>query len=187
MKPKKLLIGTGVAAVLITSGAGVASAAELDTGERQMRFRPAIRHELSQADKEAIKSALENNDYNAFIAAHGEDSRIAEKMTEERFATLVEKFENGEFPGKRHRLRKQMRERFSEDQMTAIKAAIEDRDFNAFVAAHSDDARILEVVTEDNFDQFVDMHELRMSGDRDGARAIAEELGLFRAKRIQQQ
>ncbi|PLX28936.1 hypothetical protein C0581_00480 [Candidatus Parcubacteria bacterium] len=38
--------------------------------------------------------------------------------------------------------------------------------------------KMLENITAENFDQFKQMHELMQSGDRDGAKAIAAELGL---------
>lgn len=135
---------------------------------------------MTDVDKEAIKAALEANDYDAFIAAHGENSNITEFMTEERFAHLVEQYaENeGELPIKEHK-QKRGSERFSSEQFEAIKQAIEEKDYDAFVAAQEGNEHILSIVTEDNFDKFIDMHELRQSGDREGARAIAEELGLF--------
>ncbi|HAT03190.1 MAG TPA: hypothetical protein DCS29_00220 [Candidatus Magasanikbacteria bacterium] len=37
---------------------------------------------------------------------------------------------------------------------------------------------MLEQVTAENFDRFVEMHNLMKAGDRDGAKAIADELGL---------
>jgi len=37
---------------------------------------------------------------------------------------------------------------------------------------------VLEDITEDNFDQFKEMHELMQAGDREAAAVIAEELGL---------
>ena len=37
---------------------------------------------------------------------------------------------------------------------------------------------MLEKITADNFNKFVEMRKLIESGDRDGARAIADELGL---------
>lgn len=39
---------------------------------------------------------------------------------------------------------------------------------------------VLETITADNFDQFKQIHELREAGDHEGAKALAEELGLER-------
>ena len=59
-----------------------------------------------------------------------------------------------------------------------IEGAIESGDFNAFKEVMGDRGRIAEVINEENFDNFVQMHELKMAGDFEGAREIAKELGL---------
>jgi len=40
--------------------------------------------------------------------------------------------------------------------------------------------KMIEVITEDNFAKFVEMHNLMQSGDREGAKVISDELGLKR-------
>ena len=41
--------------------------------------------------------------------------------------------------------------------------------------------QMAEKITEENFSQFVAMHQLMKDGDREGAKAIADELGLERS------
>lgn len=62
----------------------------------------------------------------------------------------------------------------------AIKDAVENSDYAAFLeAVKEDDSKLAETIdTQEKFDLFVDMHEARENGDYDTAKEIAEELGL---------
>lgn len=60
----------------------------------------------------------------------------------------------------------------------AVKDAIEAGDYNAFVLAVGDSPLADVVETEADFNQFVEAHELRLEGDRDGAKEILTELGV---------
>jgi hypothetical protein len=64
----------------------------------------------------------------------------------------------------------------------AVQNAIETGDYNAFVAAITNEdgnaPKILETVTADNFARFVDMHNAMQSKDFETAKTIADELGL---------
>ena len=59
----------------------------------------------------------------------------------------------------------------------AMQEVIESGDYSAWLGLVGD-RPITETITEENFDQFVLMHELKKEGDIEGAKAIAEELGL---------
>ncbi|MFZ6015436.1 MAG: hypothetical protein ACOYUZ_03720 [Patescibacteria group bacterium] len=63
-----------------------------------------------------------------------------------------------------------------------VKAAIESRDYNAFVAAVTPEngqaPKILETITANNFSKFCDMHNAIKNQDFETAKSIAEELGL---------
>jgi hypothetical protein len=78
-------------------------------------------------------------------------------------------------------------EKFSPEKMEemkankeAMKAVVESGDYEAWKALVEESGRdkILETITADNFAQFVEMHNLKQADDREGARAIADELGL---------
>lgn len=62
-----------------------------------------------------------------------------------------------------------------------VKAAIEAGDYDAWVKAVSINGQVpefLKVITNDNFAQFVSMHQLIRDGKKDEAKVIADELGL---------
>jgi len=105
---------------------------------------------------EAAREAMEAGNY------QGWKNAITAELTEERF--------------------NQMRNRHQEmlEHREAVEAAIEAGDYNAWKQAMEDDprGRIADVITEENFDTFVQMHNARMEGDHETANALAEELGL---------
>ena len=64
-----------------------------------------------------------------------------------------------------------------ETTRAAVRAAVAAEDYNAFVAAAPE--RLLAAVeNESDFDQLVEAKELKEAGDKEGARAIMDELGL---------
>ena len=60
----------------------------------------------------------------------------------------------------------------------ALENAMEEGDYAAWKELHGDRGRITSVVTQDNFDTFVEMHEAMESGDTKKASELREELGL---------
>lgn len=59
--------------------------------------------------------------------------------------------------------------------------AVESKDYSAWLVAIGDDERAQNLkskINADNFDDFIKMHELRRSGDEEGAEAIRQQLGL---------
>jgi len=66
-------------------------------------------------------------------------------------------------------------------QRAAVVTAIENSDYDAWVKAVSVNGQLpdfLNVITKDNFAQFVQMHQLLKDGKKDEAKAIADTLGL---------
>ena len=63
------------------------------------------------------------------------------------------------------------------EKREAVRAAVDANDYDAFVAATLD-APFADQVTETFFASFVEAHELREAGDKEGAREILEGLGL---------
>lgn len=118
--------------------------------------------QLTDEQKEAVKAALEANDYDAFLAAHGGDSNVAEHVDAERFAEKAERYAA------------------KQERKAAISAAFDTGSYESFAAALGDDAKILERVNAENFSQFAEIHELRQAGDREGAKALAEQYGIER-------
>ncbi len=69
-----------------------------------------------------------------------------------------------------------MREAHKES-FEAVKTAIENNDYAAFISAVADTPMADVIDTEADFAKLVEAHELREAGDHDGARAIMDELG----------
>ena len=82
-------------------------------------------------------------------------------------------WENGEKKGWDNGERQEQRVEHRE----AMQAVLEAGDYQAFLELVGDKP-ISEIITENNFARFIEMHELMETGDREGAKAIAEELGL---------
>jgi hypothetical protein len=59
-----------------------------------------------------------------------------------------------------------------------LEAAMEDGDYATWLETMDGRGRITQVVTEENFDTFVDMHEAMEEGDYDRAQELRKELGL---------
>ncbi len=180
MKPTHYMIA-GLTGVIITTGlvAGLASAAE---GEDQHR-----RHHQPPAE---VVTALENNDYDAWVTATA-DKPIAEIITADNFDTLVEIHalrqagdkesakalaEELGLPEFRAEQRSE-RQAERQERRADVKAALDAGDYDAWLAL-SADKPIAEVINQNNFDQLLEMHALIQAGDKDSAKAIAEELGL---------
>jgi len=82
------------------------------------------------------------------------------------------------------------RGRFDKGQNEVVQTAIENKDFSAWKEAVAETlmgSKMLETINESNFSQLVEMHNLMQVGDRDGAEAIREELGLERPEMGQRQ
>lgn len=60
----------------------------------------------------------------------------------------------------------------------AMMQAFENQDYNAWKELMGEKGRVTEVVTEQNFNRFAQMHLRRLEGDTEGANQIREELGL---------
>lgn len=105
---------------------------------------------------EAVKEALEANDYDAWKEA------ISSELTEERFNKMHDRYTK-------------MQERRAE-----IDAAIEEG-YDAWYELVSETPRgeyLTQTITEENWETFVAMHEARQDGDFETAKALADELGL---------
>ena len=101
---------------------------------------------------EDVQAALESGDYDAWKEA------MAAGLTEERFNKSLERYE----------------------KRSEIKAAMEEG-YDAWaevISGHPRGDKLLEVINEENFDRFVEMHDAIEAGDHETAKEIAKELGL---------
>lgn len=67
---------------------------------------------------------------------------------------------------------------FSTERHEAMQEAFANRDYNAWRELMADRGRVTQMITEENFDQFAQAHELAMDGKLDEAREIRQDLGL---------
>jgi len=102
-------------------------------------------------NKEAIRAAIESNDYDAWKEAMGKT------LTEERFNRLVEMHEKRE----------------------AVTQALKNGDYETWKQAveNLERPRITELITEENFDTFIQLYEAKMSGDYETVKELSEEIG----------
>ncbi len=70
---------------------------------------------------------------------------------------------------------------YDEERHDAIEDALESNDYDAWYDLMTEDGRhpgIVDVVTEDNFETFVQAHDAMEDGDQDTASALRTELGI---------
>lgn len=91
-----------------------------------------------------------------------------ENLTSEQKQEMQEK--RTEMREKMEARRIEMQEIIDSGDYETWKAEIEKRQAERF--------NILDVINEDNFDKLVEMHNLKQVGDMEGAKVLAEELGL---------
>ncbi len=101
-------------------------------------------------NNDAARQALDSSDYEAFVEA------ISPKITEEQFQQMAERNQAGQ----------------------AIEQALEEGDYAAWVQAIESMPKITDIITEENFARFAEMHEAMQNGDYETAKEIAEELGI---------
>lgn len=108
---KWFMVGTAAVATLITTavvaGATYAHRGFQGDGERGPRF--------DSEKREVVDKAMENNDYSAWQEAVGEDSKIAQEITEDEFPRLQEA----------HNLRQEGKQKFEESRKIMEELGVE--------------------------------------------------------------
>ena len=64
------------------------------------------------------------------------------------------------------------------EQRDALKTAVEEGDYNSWKEIHETLPKVADLITENNFDQYSEMHNLIQEGNFEEADAIREKLGL---------
>lgn len=154
---KYQIISTITAAFLVTLIATNSTFAFFGNHNNQNKNFDPERHEEMQ-------EILENKNFEAFKALETErcQTRINE-MTADKFNSMAEK--------KLEYI----------NHMETMRNAMDSGDYNTWKAALENSPRgkkMLEIVTEENFDKLVESHKLMQAGDYEGAKAIKNELGL---------
>jgi hypothetical protein len=65
-----------------------------------------------------------------------------------------------------------------QEKHEAVESAFENNDYEAFKVAVADTPMAEKITSEADFEKLAEAHELRESGDKDGAKAIMEDLGI---------
>lgn len=187
-KTNKYYLGVGIIGLLITTLAvsGLVKAADID-GQQQTKKQSSQNHS-------EIILAIENNDYQAWQQAVGEDSLLLEKINQENWGKFVEMHSHRKaarqiaeeldikqpvnFQQFKHKAGKLMKMRDNQ----AARQAITDKDYQAWLEAVGSDSPIAQKITEDNFSQFVQAHSLLHDNNYEAAKEIFDSLGLKQPK-----
>jgi len=70
-----------------------------------------------------------------------------------------------------------------EERHLEMQTALENMDYHAWVALMDGKGRVTDVINEENFEQFVAMHNAKLNGDLETANSIRKELGLGQGPR----
>lgn len=185
MKTSKWLLTTTLAAAIAFTSLSIIASA--DDGEQ-----PAEAGERQQI-MEQVQAAVDSGDYNAFAEVAPE--KMLEYINADNFERFVEMHNHLEsakeiaeelgLPNGRQMLQKAHQKgvkhgKFMENR-EEIKEAVENGDYDAWVALHEDgerEAKILEYINEDNFHLLAELHEAIQNQDFETAQAIKEELGM---------
>ena len=187
MQNKKNLIISAVG-LLITMGiVSFVSANQFDNKFKKQKFSPE-----KQEQRQEVKLAIENNDYEAWQKTKG-TCPFAEKITEENFDKFAEmhnlkkdnKFDEAKIIAEELGIKKE--KHFNKkgsfcknsEQKEAIKEAIENNDYATWKELDVK-CPFADKITVDNFSKFAEMHNLKKDGKFDEAKIIAEELGIER-------
>lgn len=168
------------------------------TSEGEVVQGPQIAQEQRaehKARREAVKAALEANDYEAFKVAVG-DGKLSEYVTADnfnRFVALYEAFKNGDretaeairaelnLPERKHHKKKH--NKVSPEVRSQIKEAIKNGDYAAFQEATKDNPKIQEKITAENFAKLQELHQAIESGDTEKVRELKSELKIKPGKK----
>lgn len=183
-KMNKILLGslTAVAATAITAGSVYAGQGFIGKMEKR---------NIDPANKEAMDTALENNDYAAWKALALANGKNADVITEANFAKFAEAHKLME-AGKMDEAKKLLDELGfnggkrmgmpageSIERHEAMQKAFETKDYNAWkTLMKNNKGRAADVITEDNFAKFAEAHLLMAEGKPDEAKKIFDELGV---------
>ena len=142
----------------------------------------------SSENREAVKEAIASGDYSTFAELTADSERFT-TITADNFGQLtlaMELRQSGDHESAKEVIEelglepphKRFNREARQAQRELVRTAVSEGDFDAFVANAPD--KLLEKIDADNFAQFVEAHQLRESGDKEGAKEIMEALGIKR-------
>ena len=188
MNKKYYIAVASMALIITTAGTSIiVSASEIDSD----KFEGKKMHKF-EINHDEVKAAVEAGDYATF-ASLVVDTPLAKNVTEENFDKFVEAhtlMQAGDFEGAKAireelgfktKPRGQFKHERNAENKEIVFEAIETGDYSAWKEAVGD-RPIAEKITEENFSQLAEMHNLIQNGDKEGAKAIAEELDIHKKK-----
>jgi hypothetical protein len=123
------------------------------------------------ANGTAIKTAIDNADYNAYIAALDAGwNAYKATITQDKFNQMVAQHKD-----------MQQKKADAEAQKQKIDQAINNSDYAAWknaIANTPNGQKLTQVITQDNFAKYVEMTKAMQNGDYNSAKKLATELGL---------
>ena len=204
MKKSHILLSAAILSLIITSGSfSFASAQNTDTEtatgtdqelvqnkERGAGFAERFqnRKEMNQAFSE-VREAIENDDYEAWANLMSQRNHDDSFINQETFEKLKEMHElriSGDEEAasaiaEELGVQKFGSKKKANAQFSAVKEAIENKDYEAWAALMADAPCKEDMdISEEAFQTHIQIHELMEAGDVDGANALMEELGIDR-------
>lgn len=182
MKNSKLLTATAVFSVAVTAAVTTMSLTAAYRGNGEFETGQGLGNkptQVSEEQRDSMHEALENKDYEAWLEIVPENSRNA-KIEEAEFEAFAE-----EQLEKIEEMETQHEE--METQREAIETALENLDYEAWyeiMKENERNAQLLEVINADNFDQLLEIHNLKQEGQEkfEEAKGLAEDLGIEQNK-----
>jgi len=194
MKKNVIPLGLGILAISMIATAATNAASNTEEGERpQRRGNFAERNPEMEAQREAMHEALEAGDYQAWleIVSQNENSPFAD-FSEDQFNRLQQVHdlhEEGDHEEARELaeelgLERRGHMKKGHEGMKAMHEALEAGDYDAWLelVSQKENSPFADF-TEEDFNQLQKIHEFHQSGDHEGAKELAEELGLERPER----
>lgn len=194
----KIQLGAAALGVLATTAlvAGVTYAQSNSETKGNCEFNKERGGHIFQ-NRDAVITAIENNDYEAWLTAEGENSPFRDVISSENFSKFSEMhnlMKAGDREGA-EKIREElgfgvrgfgqkegMKGERKNKNHEAIKNAIEINDFNAWINAHPDNCPNADKLTQENFTKLVEAYNLEKMGDIEGANEIRKEINLGEGK-----
>jgi hypothetical protein len=185
MNKNKYYLAVAIVGLLVTT-AGVSAIVSADegNGERAPRFN-AERQENRQEQRDQMDEIFANKDFAAWQELMA-DKPFKSEMTEENFEKIIQIHElkqAGDEEGAKALAEelglpgKKMEKRKGHMNKPEVMEAIESGDYSAWKELMGDRGPA-QTITEENFGKFVEMHNLMVSGDKESAQALRDDLGL---------
>jgi len=172
---KKMTVFVTLAILIASIVVGSVLATSFDYGRQKTVDANTVNGSITDAlgvKNNALFSALQAGDYNAYMAALNASDRhfMMQNLTEAQFNERATQFK--ELESERN---------VTMQYQTEIQDAIQAKDYTAWYTAETGlekEFSITSRVTADNFDTYVAMHEAIDSGNYTQAKALAQEIGI---------